>query len=66
MVLSSWLKARNPRTISDLNEGFKSWVRDDNENDFLDVYNDFDFRDQSADDDSQGDESQGDNEPCLK
>ena len=39
-----WLKARNPRTISDLNKGFKSWVRDDNENDFLDVYNDFDSR----------------------
>ena len=50
---------RNPRTIPDLNKGFKSWVRDDNENDFLDVYNDFDSRDQSADDDSQGDDEEG-------
>ena len=50
---------RNPRTIQDLNKGFKSWVRDDNENDFLDVYNDFDSRDQSADDDSQGDDEEG-------
>ena len=42
--------------MQNLNKGFKSWVRDDNENDFLDVYNDFDSRDQSADDDSQGDD----------